>query len=131
MDEEPNLHQFKFLISEKSNHISKISVNQRGKISTAAPTGSLSSWHQDPKGCQLPISRSQVNQHDNCQPAAQSLLIQEIYTFMNQISLSLSLSLFTSLQKMYINESNLPLPTITKDEAPRNPSTASFSRFSI
>ena len=45
----------------------------------------LSSRHQDPKGCQLLISRSKVNQHASCQPAAQFSHHSKRSTLMNQI----------------------------------------------
>jgi len=65
--EEPNYLQFKFSILQKSDHIPKISVNQRGTILTDAPPRSLPLWHQNLKGHQLPIY---TNHRASCQPVA-------------------------------------------------------------
>ena len=45
--------------------------------------------------------------------------------------LSASSAIFTSLQEIYINESDCLLLTSIKSEARKNPSTAPFSRFSF
>ena len=54
------------------SRITFCSVNQIGMIPIAAFPRSQSSWRQNPKGRHFSISRSQINQHASCQPAAQS-----------------------------------------------------------
>ena len=78
--------QFSFL--EKSDHIPKISVNQRGMISTAALSWYLSSWHQ--KFERMPVINFKKPSQLTCQRSANS-------------------AIFTSIQKIWINKPDLRL----------------------
>jgi len=79
------IYQFKFIIPEKSIHVSKFSVNWISKISTAAATQSQSSWNRDLKGCQLQVLRILIDWQTSCPLATQSPSASKRFTFIIQI----------------------------------------------